>query len=32
MYKKELERSEANNKKIAEEVINKEKLIKEKAN
>jgi hypothetical protein len=32
MYKKELERSEANNKKIYEEIINKEKVLKEKEN
>lgn len=32
MYIKELERSEANNKKIAEEITNKEKLKKEKDN
>lgn len=32
MYIKELERSEANNKKVAEEIINKEKILKEKNN
>lgn len=32
MYIKELQRSENNNKKIAEEIINKEKLVKEKEN
>lgn len=32
MYKKELQRSEINNKKIYEEIINKEKNLKEKEN
>ena len=32
MYKKELERSEINNKKIYEEIINKQKVLKEKEN
>ena len=32
MYKKQLERSDANNKKIYEEIINKEKILKEKEN
>lgn len=30
MYIKELERSDANNKKIGEEILNKDKLLKEK--
>lgn len=30
MYKKELERAESNNKKVLEEILNKEKLVKEK--
>lgn len=32
MYKKEVERSDANNKKVYEEIINKEKYLKEKEN
>ena len=32
MYKKQLERSDTNNKKIYEEIINKEKILKEKEN
>jgi hypothetical protein len=32
MHKKELERSDANNKQIYEEIINKEKVLKEKEN
>lgn len=30
MYKKELERAEAGNKKVLEEILNKEKIVKEK--
>ena len=32
MYKKELERAEINNKKVIEEILSKEKLVKEKEN
>lgn len=32
MYKKELQRTEASNKKVLEDILNKEKMLKEKEN